>query len=310
LTDPIRTIAARDLAALRERSPAPLVVDVLPQACFEACRLPDAHNACVYEVGFADRVRELAADPAATIVVYGAGGGSHDAATAADKLTRLGYAEVRVLEGGLPAWREAGLPLHGEPGEPAPSPTPPHLADGRWRVDPAASWLRWVGRNPNGFHDGSVDLTGGEIVLEDGEARGEVTMDLATLRNFDLEGDASQPVLIAHLLSDDFLFAEAFPTATFEVTGVAPVADATLTTTTHVVHGQLTLRGVRAPLELPAIVSDRGDGRLAVEAHLELDRTRWGIIYGSARFFSHLGMHVVFDSVGITMRLELARDAS
>ena len=69
--------------------------------------------------------------------------------------------------------------------------------------------------------------------------------------------------------------------------------------------GALLLRGVRGPLAFFATVSPRSGGSLAVEAHFELDRTRWGIIYGSARFFQHLGMHAVFDPVSIALRLEL-----
>ena len=77
---------------------------------------------------------------------------------------------------------------------------------------------------------------------------------------------------------------------------------------TSSVEGTLELRGVRAPLDFEATVSTVKGGALAVEAHFDLDRTRWGLIYGSARFFAHLGMHVVFDHVGIAMRLVLDPD--
>jgi hypothetical protein len=44
-----------------------------------------------------------------------------------------------------------------------------------------------------------------------------------------------------------------------------------------------------------------------LEAHFDLDRTEWGIIYGSARFFEHLGMHQVFEAISISLRLVMAR---
>jgi len=294
-----------DLAALRGGDDAPVVLDVLPEAVFAARHLPDARNACVYEVVFGERVGELVPDRATPLVVYGAGEPHHDAAMAAEKLQRLGYTRVRVLAGGVAAWHAAGMPLAGERAAPLPPETPPALADGRWRVDPDASWLRWVGRNPGGFHDGAVDITGGEVAVAGADVRGEVAVDPRSLRNFDLAGDSSQPVLVAHLLSDDFLFADRFATARFHVQEVAPIAGAALTSPTHTVSGQLELRGVTAPLSFAATVSERPGGRLAVSAQFPLDRTRWGMIYGSARFLSHLGMHVVFDLVDIALRLEL-----
>ena len=112
-------------------------------------------------------------------------------------------------------------------------------------------------------------------------------------------------MIIAHLLTDDFLLADRFPRAVFELTSISPLENAALTTPTHRIVGTLDLPGVRAALAFDAAVTDLGEDRLAVEAHFDLDRTRWGLIYGSARFFAHLGMHVVFDHVGIAMRLVL-----
>jgi len=37
--------------------------------------------------------------------------------------------------------------------------------------------------------------------------------------------------------------------------------------------------------------------------HFDMDRTRWGVIYGSSRFFEHLGMHLVFDLISFQIRL-------
>ncbi len=32
-------------------------------------------------------------------------------------------------------------------------------------------------------------------------------------------------------------------------------------------------------------------------------RTKWNIVYGSTRFFEHLGKHLVFDLIGIQVRI-------
>ena len=46
---------------------------------------------------------------------------------------------------------------------------------------------------------------------------GRFVIDLASIKNTSLAGDPNQPVLIAHLLSDDFFGAKRFPTATFQI---------------------------------------------------------------------------------------------
>ena len=46
------------------------------------------------------------------------------------------------------------------------------------------------------------------------------------------------------------------------------------------------MRGVKVGLAFEATAANLDDGGLEVEAHFDLDRTRWGIHYGSSRFLS------------------------
>jgi hypothetical protein len=76
------------------------------------------------------------------------------------------------------------------------------------------------------------------------------------------------------------------------------------------VKGTLELRGIKKGIAFPATVNPLPDGGATVEAHFHVDRTRWGAIYGSSRFFEHLGKHLVFDLISIQIRLVVeARDA-
>jgi polyisoprenoid-binding protein YceI len=283
-----------------------VLVDVLPAEQFRLSRLPRARNACVFEVAFADNVRSLAPDPQTPIVVYGHGGHSRDADVAADKLERLGYRNVRVLAGGRLAWRAASLPLEGEQAVPVETPGVVHLAIGHYTVLADASRISWEGRNPNGAHDGTVELAAGELDVTADAVSGRFEVDLSTIRNADLAGDPSQAVLVEHLKSDDFFFVERFPQAVYRLRAAAPLPDGASTTPNYRVEGDLELRGVTVPLGFDATVNQLSDGRIAVEAHFDVDRTRWGVIYGSARFFAHLGKHVVFDPVSIRLRIVVA----
>ena len=63
------------------------------------------------------------------------------------------------------------------------------------------------------------------------------------------------------------------------------------------------MRGLRAKQEFDTTVNRLPDGRLTAEAHFDFDRTHWNVIYGSNRFFEHLGMHLVFDLISLQMKI-------
>lgn len=120
---------------------------------------------------------------------------------------------------------------------------------------------------------------------------------------YDLEGDEMQPVLEAHLQSDDFFFTKMFPKAIFTVKSTERIDPGWLTTPNYHVAGELNLRGVSANLEFDATVAHAENDALIMEAHFDIDRTRWNVIYGSTRFFEYLGMHKVFDLISLQLRV-------
>ena len=123
------------------------------------------------------------------------------------------------------------------------------------------------------------------------------------ITNRSLAGNELQPVLISHLKSDDFFFTHLFPTATFTIREGRPRDQAHLSAPNMDLQGELTLRGVSAGLDFAATVTQSPDGTISARASFDLDRTRWNIIYGSARFFEHLGMHLVFDHISIDVKI-------
>ena len=300
----ITTVTHERLRAWMEEGRDLIIIDTLPAEVYRQRHLPGAKNACVYEVIFPSQIETMVPDRSREIVVYGSSSSSHDAMAAADKLVRLGYKKIYALSGGLAAWREARYPLEGEEVDGTIDPGI-HLIlpEGVYRVDTDQSSIEWIGRNANGKHFGTVKLAGGEITVRGRTVSGGFTIDMGTLKNVDLEGSEWQPVLIAHLESDDFFFVKLFPTARFTITSADLPGDPTLSSPNLEVEGTLELRGVRSSLSFPATVSTLADGRIAAEAHFDLDRTRWKVLYGSSRFFEHLGMHLVFDLITIQLRI-------
>ncbi len=152
-----------------------------------------------------------------------------------------------------------------------------------------------------------MDIASGVIDIKDRTVTGTVDIDMNTIRNINLEGDELQPVLEAHLRSDDFFFTKMFPKAVLRVKDAKRIEPGWSSAPNYHVSGEFKLRGVSAELDFDATVARIDDGTLVMEAHFDIDRTRWKVIYGSTRFFEHLGMHMVFDLISFQIRMVAAR---
>jgi rhodanese-related sulfurtransferase len=301
-------VTANDLKALLTEKPETVLIDLLSPEHFAGRHIPGAQNACVFQVSFLDDLAVAAPGKQVPIVVYGASIRCQDATMALEKLDRAGYEHVTFLKGGLEAWRGAGYDLEGEATDRQDDPqTTVTLPDGHYTVDAGASQVEWAGRNPNTRHIGTVDVAEGVIDINGGTIIGTVEIDMTTIHNINLEGDELQPVLEAHLQSDDFFFTKMFPKAVFTVKEAKRIEPGWLTALNYHVNGELNLRGVSANLEFDATVALIEDGSLVMEAHFDIDRTRWNVIYGSTRFFEHLGMHKVFDLLSFQIRIIAVR---
>ena len=281
-----------------------VLIDTLTNDHFRKAHLPDAKNACVFEVTFLDQMREITSDETTEIVLYGSSARSMDTLMAAEKLNRVGYGQIHILKGGIDAWRSVGLPLEGEaPDKPDDPETRLILADGTYTVDTEQSLVEWAGRNPNTKHFETIGISKGEILVKERVISGSFEMDMNSLIDINLEGDESQPVLISHLKSDDFFFVDYFPTAKFTINSAEPVKEPFLTSPNYEIKGAMEVRGIKADQHFMATVTKTPENELLAEAHFDIDRTRWNIIYGSTRFFEHLGMHIVFDLISIQVKI-------
>jgi rhodanese-related sulfurtransferase/polyisoprenoid-binding protein YceI len=280
------------------------LIDTLNLDNFSRRHLPNALDACVFEMTFIDQIKAITDDKNSEIVLYGASNRSSDAITAAEKLEQNGYSYIYVLKGGIEAWCSAGLPLEGtgvdEPSDPQ---TLLKLEDRSYRVDVDHSIIEWRGRNPNTAHFGTIRIVSGELVAKDGIFTGMFDIDMDSITNINLEGDELQPILITHLKSDDFFLTKLFPRARFKINKAIPVKEPFVSLPNYEINGTLELRGVKAQQDFMATVAKTAENNLVAEAHFDIDRTKWGVIYGSARFFEYLGMHMVFDLISFQVRI-------
>jgi polyisoprenoid-binding protein YceI len=159
-------------------------------------------------------------------------------------------------------------------------------------VDTTASKISWIGTKPTGKHNGTFSVATGTLSAENGALTGgSFEINIASLKVLDLTDAKKNADLAGHLKSKDFFEAEKFPTAKFEISAVAPyqaAADSSakeenslkIADPTHLISGNLTLKGVTKNITFPAKVTVDAAGVTAV-ANFNIDRTQWAIVYNA-----------------------------
>ena len=140
--------------------------------------------------------------------------------------------------------------------------------------------------------------------VKDAKISGEFVIDMNSIKATDLSIEEGSKHLNAHLRSEDFFLSTLFPKATYSFKDIPSVKIPYDTDINYILDGTLTLRGVSKTLSVKSIIS-KSQEKLILTARVEMDRTKWNVIYGSSKFFKHLGMHKIFDMIVIDMRLEL-----
>lgn len=295
-------MTAEELQSLLRETGSPVLLDVLPLESFARRHLPGALNACVYETVFLTTVTALVPAKDTPLVVYGLGPETLAAPTAREKLKAAGYTQVREFRGGLTEWQSRGFALEGD----AHAPEPPAIAtlSGTFALDPVRSAILWTGRNLFNHHHGLVRLAEGAFQVSEGRFTSvDFSVDVKSIACSDLTDAGYNALLLAHLASNDFFDTANYPTALFHATSVEPIDGALPGSPNFRLRGDFTLRGATHPLEFAAVCAVNDAGEFVAQAEFDLDRTTWGSIYGSGRFFEVLGKHVVNDLVHLHISL-------
>jgi len=277
------------------------LIHVLPEEHFKNVHIKNALNICVYEMSFFDKVKELNLDSNHKVVVYGDSVNDIDAKAAATKLLELGFDDIFVLEGGI----NSSINILEVIGEQQIHNEDQHLIiEDKFYEIVEESKLQWTGQNANGKHVGEISLRQGNLEVKNKQLSGEFIIDMNSIKTLDLTQEQGASYLDAHLKSDDFFLSKLFPEAKFTFKNVSLEKIPYQTTTNCVFEGELSIRGISKKQNINALIA-KVDDKLILNARVEIDRTKWDIIYGSTRFFKFLGMHKVFDAIHIEMRLEL-----
>ena len=274
------------------------LIDILSSESFAAEHLPGAVNFCVYETAFIDKISAAFPDTAIALTIYGLNDSTLEASVAVKKLQAAGYRRIQVLPGGLEGWKARGETV--EKG----AETVSESVKARYEIDRAASVAEWMGRNLFNRHIGTVQLGFGSIDVKDGLlSGGHLTVDMTTLRCMDLVDPALNAHLVAHLKSDDFFSTDRYPNAEFNISAATLQSDVEPGEPNYRIRGDFTLRGLTRPVDLFAVVARKPEGAFVAQARMDIDRTSFGSVYGSAKFFGKLGQHLVNDLVHLYLKV-------
>ncbi len=171
-------------------------------------------------------------------------------------------------------------------------------------VDPGSSNIDWIGSKPTENHTGTIQLSKGKVkVLEGKIEEGSFVIDMTSINVTDLE-DKEKAYLEAHLKGegegkeDHFFNVAKFPEASFEVTGISDKEGKTY------IEGNLTLKGIKKNISFPATTSVDGDTMTLTTEAFTINRTDWGVNYGSKSIFENLGDKFINDDIELKVSIK------
>lgn len=162
-------------------------------------------------------------------------------------------------------------------------------------IDTKESVVTWKGSGPMGDHTGYVNISKGELMIENGQLTGgSVEVDMNTIED---ESHRSDNNLIKHLKDADFFDVKKFPFSTIAIIRVASINidDKEIT-------GDLTIKGITHPVTFPAKMEVK-DGIVKANGKLVIDRTTWDVRYRSAKFFDNLADKTISDSIEFQIKI-------
>lgn len=171
-----------------------------------------------------------------------------------------------------------------------------------FKVVPERSIITWEGSKLAGKHSGTLQVSDGTVKVENGKlVGGNFTIDMASLINTDLKAGEGKEDLEGHLKSADFFDVAIHPKASFEITKVTGLEGST--DANSLVYGNLTLKGVSKQVGFKANVSTTDGGVSVTTPNFTINRTDFGMKYGSASFFDNLKDKAIKDEVNLSISL-------
>lgn len=174
----------------------------------------------------------------------------------------------------------------------------------KYAVNAESSSIEWKGFKPTGTHNGTVDIETGTFMIEDDNiVSGNFIIDMTSIVSNDLEGEMKGN-LENHLKGTvegkegDFFNVNEYPTGAFEVTRSEKMDNGKI-----MLSGNLNLKGKKNNITIPVTMSKNGENVTLTSDKFTIDRTKWGVNYGSKSVFDNLGDQFINDEVELLINI-------
>lgn len=162
------------------------------------------------------------------------------------------------------------------------------------KINTEKSTIAWVGKKVTGSHAGTISFKEGNLIFKGQKvAGGNFTVDMNSINVTDLKAGQGKESLEGHLKADDFFGAQTFPTATLVFKSIGEKGNGTYSVTAY-----LTIKNVTESVKFDLVVAKN-----TATTSFKIDRTKFGIKYGSGSFFDSLGDKAINDEFELNITL-------
>ena len=167
-----------------------------------------------------------------------------------------------------------------------------------YKVDPEATKIVYVGKKVTGEHTGTVKVKNGTLNFTGPElTSGEITVDMNTLNSTDITDKDLNAKYVGHMKSPDFFNVEKYPESKLVIKKTKANAQGLEVT------GDLTMIGQTKPVTFQVTDWKKTAESVTGKANVTINRTQWGLKYGSGSFFKGLGDKAINDEFTLAITL-------
>jgi len=166
-------------------------------------------------------------------------------------------------------------------------------------IDTENSQVKWTGKKITEKHFGKIKIKEGAVVFEKGALRsGEIVIDMTSMTCDDIENPKYNKKLLKHLKNDDFFKTDKFPDASLKVKKATKTSG-----DKYQITADMTILAQTHPITFTLTIASKNKGYQA-KGMVVVDRTKWGIRYGSGSFFDNLGDRAILNDFDIEFELQ------
>ena len=172
------------------------------------------------------------------------------------------------------------------------------LPKGEYQIDKTKSVVRWIGRTPVKFHDGTINIQEGNFSVDDnGILNGDIIIDMESINCTDLSGGGKKS-LEEHLMNDDFFSVNKYKTSKINISSEMKPNNGLID-----FKGNLEIKNISNPISFKSSISKTPEGKYTASSKLTFDRSMYNVKYKSKSFFDDLGDKFINDDIEIELEI-------